>query len=399
MPTYEEIVELVNNKNYDSFTNGIVLKKCVLLTKKEDLPKESVNVNFVINIISLCSHETNVTISNFKNKNTGVLCNKCINRVRSEKSKNIIKNNDVAKGHEIEKDSIVIFKKLVERDFDILETTEGCLADLIIKPKEIQENRWLKLQFKSTEKLCYNQYCFHIDNKIYTNCIMVFICTTEEKVWIIPFDELDDLSSLRIGLTNKSKYNKYLTTEETIVPIIKNHYSITQHFNKEVAVEPQSIDQKTEYKYRLLREQKLNFINFTSPQMNNMVYDFLIGNKKFQEKVVSKRLDKNGFSVGLFRRIGNNNYGYYKLGDNDFYWIWCNGTNIFYVIPENIMLENDLIATFYKTGTSNLTLYPERSLEKLDAKQIKSRWTFEYKFDLDNLDKEKLLNLLNISET
>jgi hypothetical protein len=74
----------------------------------------------------------------------------------------------------------------------------------------------------------------------------------------------------------------------------------------------------------------------------------------------------------------------YNIGDSDFYWFNCKNTMIFYVIPEYILIEKGYI------GNSNGKL---KSL-LISNTNKKTFWTKEYKFNYDNLDKDKLCKIL-----
>jgi hypothetical protein len=382
MPNYEEIVELVTSKG------------CTILTQKEDLPKEKVNETFKIKFISSCDHESCVAITNLKLKNTGVECNKCMKTRHSKKLKNNSKVSSNSKANVVDYTGFKLLSPKLEDFFDIIKTNEGCLADLIIKPKNVKEDKWLMLQMKTTQKLYSGLYNYNVTNK-YIDCIMVLICLSPNKIWVMPYDSIKNITKIGIGYEN-SKYNKYLVDDNSIITILNNYYNTERLYNKEKCLEPQSKDQKVEHRYRLLREKQLDFITYTRPELDGMVYDFLIGDKKFQEKVIPKKKNSNFHYLVLCHTTGNKKKGCYKLGDNDFYWIWCNGTNIFYVIPENIMFKYNLVTEAEELGNKTIPIHPYKTQDELNSKKIKSRWTYEYRFDLDNLDKDRLLNLLDI---
>ena len=81
---------------------------------------------------------------------------------------------------------------------------------------------------------------------------------------------------------------------------------------------------------------------------------------------------------------------YYQVGDNDFYWLWIKDSTIFYVVPELILFDQKCIVAKNETkeGYKMMCLYPHRKVE--------SKYNFldEYKFDLDNLNQEKIQKLL-----
>jgi hypothetical protein len=74
----------------------------------------------------------------------------------------------------------------------------------------------------------------------------------------------------------------------------------------------------------------------------------------------------------------------YNKGDNDFYWLNCKDTMLFYIIPENILIKEGYIEN------------SDGKLKNLIISKTnkKTFWTKEYLFDYDNLDKEKLYKIL-----
>jgi hypothetical protein len=122
-------------------------------------------------------------------------------------------------------------------------------------------------------------------------------------------------------------------------------------------------------------------------------YDFLINNKKIQEKVCSIVHKKNGtttYGTSLYNNNGIVNqvrqFKSYKKGENDFYWIWIKGERCFYVIPEKPLLDHGKI----DEGVHGFPM--KRSYLSLDWK-CETKWYSEYKFDLNNIDKARLKNM------
>jgi hypothetical protein len=72
----------------------------------------------------------------------------------------------------------------------------------------------------------------------------------------------------------------------------------------------------------------------------------------------------------------------YKIGDNDYYWIWLKDTKLFLIFPENVLVENGYIG-----GDKKYTAF-SINLKKLG-------WKNEFLFDLQNLEKEKLIELIH----
>jgi hypothetical protein len=160
-------------------------------------------------------------------------------------------------------------------------------------------------------------------------------------------------------------------------------YENMPKFQFDVLNIPTSDTQKQEQLYRKIREEKIDFITFIYPDFEGTVCDFKIGDKRVQEKVgfICKN-NPNSFGFHINKSNGKKYNCSYKLGDNDFYWLHCKNTSRFYVIPEIILIEKGFIGDNCK---EHLYISPTN---------IKTKWTDEYLFNYDNIDKERLLDLL-----
>jgi len=74
----------------------------------------------------------------------------------------------------------------------------------------------------------------------------------------------------------------------------------------------------------------------------------------------------------------------YEIGDCDFYWLNCKNSSNFYVIPENILIENGILGSL-DGKIKSLTI------SKTNKKTF---WTNDYLFNYENLDKDKLCKIL-----
>lgn len=361
--TYSNFITM--NK-YEEVKKYVESKGCKLLMPQDDF--KNFHTKMYITILSKCGHESKVTYSNFKCKGTGRSCVEC--------SRNNQQKLNIVQLKQIEKNGFNLIETCIKNYFNVEKTNECCLADFIIKPISNTTNNWLMIQLKSTQSPSHGIYSFNVGKTNYTNCIMAFVCVTTKKIWIMPYEEIKDLSSISIGLNN-SKYNKYLVNNTTIINVLNEYYNTTFLFTKEKCLEPQTKDTKLEHKYRLIRENNLDFIQFTQPELENMVYDFVIGNTTHQEKVISEdsRDTKYCFNLILeryYQKInGQSQRRCYKLGECDFYWIWCKDTSIFYVIPEQVMLDNGLITLIDTKGNTNTGIYPHYTKEQLSNLESK----------------------------
>jgi hypothetical protein len=124
--------------------------------------------------------------------------------------------------------------------------------------------------------------------------------------------------------------------------------------------------------------------------MEGTVYDFKIGNFKVQEKVT--KMNNNECRFQLCKNNGNKNKKktliQYNIGDNDFYWLNCDNKKMFFVIPEKILFDKNII------GNNKTNLFLKITIKEILHK--KSSWLQPYLFNYENIDKERLLNILNL---
>ena len=144
---------------------------------------------------------------------------------------------------------------------------------------------------------------------------------------------------------------------------------------------------KQEKEFRKIRETKINFIEFKNNDIEGLVYDFMICSKKVQEKVGTiTHNNNNSYSFTLSKNAGRINgkccHGPYEEGDNDLFWLNCKN-NLFYVIPEDALIVNGYIGK----GTKKEKLYVSQTNENTE-------WCNAYLFDYNNVDKERLLKII-----
>ena len=82
---------------------------------------------------------------------------------------------------------------------------------------------------------------------------------------------------------------------------------------------------------------------------------------------------------------GKRQYKAYMKGDNDLYWVWVKGQRYFYIIPENELILRNMI------DENNVS--PSRRVYLGIKFKDTTQWYDKYKFDLDSLNKKKLLQM------
>jgi hypothetical protein len=371
--------------SYESISSYFESKNCKLCYTKDEFNSYYVNNKQKLNYIASCGHENKVSWQNFKSINQGIYCPKCVNINTGEKLKKFRALEDNKNSCLQEMKCINYFKDLVSEHFNVVKLFDGCKADIAVKKTDDIQDLWLGIQVKSTNKKTErNQYYFRLNNGKYDNCLLLCICEEDKKMWLISYEEVAGLKT--IGIAQKSKYNKYEVSTENVIEKLSSYYQLTNKFDFDTLNTPTNKTQRQEHEYRKLRENKIDFIEFINNDVEGLVYDFKIGEKRVQEKVGSIVHDNpNSFLFCLKKyecRIeGKCKSQCYQEGDNDLYWLHCKNGK-FYVIP-----EKELIKYGYIGNKEKLYVSPTNK---------STEWCNKYLFDYNNVDKERLLQLINI---
>jgi len=374
-------------ERYNKIVQTFADYECQLLTTYEEYI-ESDKTKLKFKIIALCGHIVpNCWFHMFKYRGTGLLCKDCIDRNHKEHNKEIhATRKDInCYSLELENTSIELIKKY--SDINIIEihkTNECCLADIMIRVKGIDANAdadaWLPIQVKSTLKGCHNVYSFGNRNN-YPNMLIIFVCVEEEKFWIMDGNIVLNQCKISIGMQKSNKYSYYSVNKDELTKTLTAYYDI---YNKDTFKNintPQTPECVKEQEYKMLRESYLPNIAFINSYVNQQVFDFTVNCKKVQEKTAYYK--NNNVSITLAkiakRKNGKINQPY-EIGDNDFYWINIPDKETFYVIPESILLQYDILYKENIKGTINLSF------------GVKNTWIIKYKYSYKDPDIENKIN-------
>jgi hypothetical protein len=377
---YENIIEEFNKRN------------CKLLTTKEEhceILKMAKKSNYKLNYTASCGHNHNVFLNIFKSRGSGIICPSCKNKELGNSMKEKMQNNEMSKIYCIEQEFNFIQKirELLKNNFEIIKAFDGCNVDIIFRPTNIVDDKWCGIQVKTTN-IRRLTYSFHI-NHIYKDCLLLFYCCEDESMWLIPENIIGNQQKVSIGYT-KSKYNIYKVTNENIISKLDELYKITSKFDFDSLNKPINIYQQREQEFRKYRENKIDFIQFHYDNMEGTVYDFKIGSLKIQEKV-TKLSKENRYIFYICKNNGIQNQIQYDIGDNDFYWLNCDDKKNFFVIPEKILVDKEFIGNKKEKSNIFLKFVVKEKLHK------NSSWLQPYMFNYENIDKERLLKVLNLS--
>lgn len=329
---YSEVFNYFNSKQCHLLTDK---EEYILLTKTKKIPK--------LRYIASCSHENEVHFNVFKSRNTGVICPLC--RTKENKEKQLGNASKTEIGQSIrqnnEEKCIDYFIEIIKIQYKYKKTSEGCLSDLIIKPINQMNDLWLKIQVKTTLK-CLKGYSFNNSRRcFYKDCLIICICWEDKKMWLFNGNDMT-LSKISIGY-NKSKYFDNEINKENIFQNLKTYYNKIKLSSYEDANEPICLNGKKEMEFKKLRIQHVK-CNFTDVS-NYLHYDFIINDKKVQEKVGTKCKNSNKIFFSLCKRNGSINgvskFKPYGIGENNLYWLHLPNKKHFYLLPEKELINND----------------------------------------------------------
>ena len=362
--------------------------ECKLITTFEEFEELRKGVckqsyQFVrVRFTGVCSHESSAVFTNFYLRKTGKKCKDCT----AKNSIKLIKQS--SQSNIIESDGIAIIEEYLSPLYEIIRTKEGCLADLAIRKKTELSNQWIPVQVKTTLKLSHGMYSFTLHND-YTNMLVICVCISEKKIWILPYNHLDIKYKINISLA--SKYNKYLAKSPAIIDTYLNEIV---YKDIDSILVPITVLQQREQEYVKKREQAIPFLQYDYPTIQSTCVDVLVNGKKVQEKVLGYTLLKDalhcGFSVnnGLINK--KRTYRCYKLGENDYYWLHSSIDDRFWIIPEQILHEKGYISNKDESTPKRVLWFKS---ENTNTK--KKNWLDAYQYNYSTIDKDVIIQVFS----
>jgi len=374
-------------ENYEKVKLCFDENNCTLLTSFEEFEELRKTVlkqsyQFVrVKFIASCSHESNVVFTNFNLRKTGKMCKACVKQTQKDTTKQ--KNN----ANEIEYEGIKLIEEYLSPFYEVMRMKEGCLADMAIRKKGEQNDKWIPIQVKATMNLIHNMYSFTVHN-IYKDMIMICVCVSEKKLWIVPYNHLAVKSKLNISV--KSKYSKYLVDNSDIDLFIDKYISDIVYNKINVLLTPINLLQQREQRYVKKREQCLPFLSYQYPNVQNTCVDVLVNSKKVQEKVLGFIESKNALHCTLSANNGTiegkRKSRMYQLGENDYYWLHSSIDDRFWIIPEQVVYEKGYIS-------NKNEIKPKRSIWFKSDKNVTQKWLNDYEYNYTTINTEKIMKI------
>jgi hypothetical protein len=372
--------------NYDKVKLCFSKNNCTLITTFEEFEELRKDVlkqsyHFVrVRFIGICLHESSVVFTNFNIRKTGMNCKACTKKNSIELRKHINNTN------EIESDGILIIEEYLTPQYEIIRTKEGCLADLAIRKKS--EDKWIPVQVKTTIQKSHGMYSFGFNHNHYKNMLLICVCISEKKIWIIPYNQISITSRLNISI--KSKYNKYIVDSNTVFDTIDGYRSEIVCLYLDTILIPITSLQQREQLYVRKREQRVPFLEYKYPLIQNTCVDVIINGKNVQEKVLgyddTKKVLRCRFASHNGKKDGKICNRCYRLGENEYYWLHSSIDNRFWIIPEHILYDKGYLSKQDETLlTKTLCFKSENNITK--------EWLDVYEYNYDTLNNDIILKI------
>lgn len=370
--------------------------KCTLITtfenfesRRETVLKKSylyVRVYF----IGICGHNSSAVFTNFKSRGTGKKCKDCVKKNNCS----TLKDTDSILNNRTETESINLIITYLSPYYDIYRTNEGCRADLAIREKGKEDDEWIPVQVKATKEICHKMYSFRKIKDEYKNMLLICVCTSEEKIWVIPYNELC-FKGPNLNISEYSKYNDYSCGNNLILNrYINLHKDKCTRQSLDKCMLPVSNLQQREQEYVKKRENVIDFLEFQKMDIQNTPTDFMVDGKKVQEKVCGFDKHKSVLVAYLSSNNGKNYSGVrafrtYKLGENDYYWFNSSIDNRFWIVPEKALYDRGYVTNSDKIEKNKVLRIPINQENNYGVRE----WIKEYEYNYDNPDKEKIMKL------
>jgi hypothetical protein len=350
--------------DYAVIKNTYESQGCKLLTTEEEYmaARNDVQLKGVwFDIISICGHPEKSLYYSFTESNTCLYCKTCTH----DRAKNLL--SDMSRtpyGNSTslmtQKRAIDSVKEMCSDMFEIVKTKDGCDSDILVRPKGVVNDSWLKVKLKSTV-FGDDDIKFRIP-KIHDS-VYLMISVTSKDMWIFTPDEL--LVRTYYMQTKRGVYeDHFVACSYNLKDRLSALYTISTYNHAFIEANmPISPAMQLEYNYIIKREKTLDFLPFERNDVTGAVYNFKIGDTKFQENTFSRQMGKTSMTASMSknaRRVnGQASRQPYEVGDNDFYWLNKNDdTQEFYVIPESELEKRTYLKTSSESGKMYLGIGP-----------------------------------------
>ena len=302
-----------------------------------------------------------------------------------------ISTNSVSSSCDLHTSGNQYMSNLLKKDINFYLTNRNSYYNMSLKPKIIQNNRWMPVEFKYSNTKEKDNIYFTMRQE-YNNVIIICAYIELKIFWIFPLNFIKTTTRMKINI--KTKFCDFLVEESQISDKLIEYYNkyeeiLTIDKDGKSASDKVDLHLYLEYKYITLRIETIQFINFVKPISNFQTHNFLINDYKIQESVAYqiKNNQLGDLLVSTHKHVNGKSVPF-DIGDNDFYWFNEPNENIFYVIPVSIMHSYGYIRTHLQIGKVKLNI--------TQCQEWLSQYIFYYNTINEEINKQKLLKLFNL---
>lgn len=360
--TYEQVCKLVEDKG------------CKVTSLKQDYA----HTKSPLEIQYKCGHKGTTTYNIFSRRS----CYDCKACIHESKTEDAYDHSKMAPTSMLNESNLIQQLDIMFSDtLFVQKTHEHCKADVMVKPKTVGHDAWLPIQVKTTKsKAC--QYTFNLKND-YPDMLVLCVASDAQMYWLFNGNELCGSKGCTIGKTH-SRYDAHKINFCDLARTLHECYN-SKRYNgsnielktSEVLNTPECAASRIEHDHRMKREAVLGrYLNIKYPTIDASRTDCILNGLSVQDKSAYRRTDLTDvYRVGFDKK--------YRLGENHIYWVYFTNqyANRFMVLPERYLAANG----YFDSG------YLKRAhfyMERFHPFQ-------EYMFDYDDVDFERLQEVLN----
>lgn len=281
---------------------------------------------------------------------------------------------------------------------------DGCRSDLMYCTKDNPAS-YIGIQVKTTTGLKEtvrdngkNTYCwqFAAVNKDYKGILMYFRSIIDGEGWLIPYNDVNKYyKAVNLSIVpnpsrkTKIDWDKYKVNNYNIG--IKIHEFYLDAVDKKNSLDIKTLNQITlpvfdlhqqehEYRKKIVLVCSEMGLKIGRPIIENMPYDFILGELKIQEKVATANNMKSGFICELKRRKKLKDgtiYLSYVIKDFDILAVHIPDSDFLYFIPMIVLKKRGIVSDVQEEKRVSIHLYPNEIIE--GKKYIfKDNWPVEF---------------------
>lgn len=290
--------------------------------------------------------------------------------------------------------SLAIYSVRKHDEDSIFEAPEGCKADLIFTK---DGENYLGIQIKTTSRLHSGNggSAWRFDMaKEYPGLILLLRCIEDGKCWIITYNKMREHykgKALCIPFGNGSDnidWDDYKTDSKSFYQVFSKYFDDGLQGNPEITLKlhddiinpiSKNCQKEQRQRTRLMAVLKETGLSIKFPPVENMIYDFVLGGLKVQEKSTQENVAKTGLTCSIVTTVSYKKKGPYKKGSFDILTIHNDPPydDSFYFLPEILLLKHGVIKSENSDGIGTLGLHPSEDYINNPKIKLTHNWPID----------------------